>query len=82
MKTWKLFLVHLVVFVAGTIGFGLYFAYKIVALPPQATLAVIVLLPTAVVYIGGFGLLCFTSFVVLVIRAHRRVARRTRSLLV
>ena len=61
MKKLKIFLYHLFVFILGAVGLGIYFAYKISALPERDGLVGMALLPIAVVYIVGFGILCLIS---------------------
>ncbi len=61
MKKSKIFLLHALVFVAGSGAIAAYFFYTIKNLSPEAALAGIALLPVGVVYIIGFGILCLIS---------------------
>ena len=72
MSIVKIFLYHVLVFVLGFIGIALYFFLKFSALSGGAGLAVIALLPVAIVYITGFGILCFVSLIIFLLLALLR----------
>ena len=57
----KIFIYHLIAFLVGAVGIAGYFAVKISALNGAEGLAIIALLPVAVAYIIGFGILCAIS---------------------
>jgi hypothetical protein len=57
----KIFLYHLIAFLAGAVGIAGYFVLKTSVLSGAESFAVIALLPVAVVYIIGFGILCLLS---------------------
>lgn len=61
MKKRKIFLYHFLVFVAGAVALATYFTYKISHLPSEAAPAVIALVPIALIYVIGFGILCLIS---------------------
>ena len=65
-------LYHFLALIAGSAGIAAYFFYKISALPAQAGLVGVALLPVAVVYIAGFGLLCLLSLVISLLVSYMR----------
>ena len=63
---------HFLVFIAGSFGLIVYFAQKISALPGKAALAGIALIPVAVVFIAGFGILCLLSLLLWLLAMYLR----------
>ena len=57
----KIFLYHLIAFLVGAVGIAGYFVLKTSSLTGAEEFAVVALLPVAVVYIIGFGILCTIS---------------------
>lgn len=53
---------HFLAFIAGGFLIAAYFFYKISALPSEAAIAVVALIPAAAVYIIDFGIACLISF--------------------
>ena len=58
------------VFVAGACAIAIYFFYKVSKLPTEAGLVSVALLPIAIVYIVGFGILCLFSLLLWKIFSH------------
>lgn len=72
MKKGRIVLYHLLALIVGSASIAAYFFYKISALPSEAGLASVVLLPVAVVYIVGCSLLCLVSLLISLVVAYIR----------
>ncbi len=74
MSKLKIFSYHLLGFISGAVVIGMYFANKISNLPAKDAPAGIALLVVAVVYAGGFGILCLISFIFFIIKNAKKKA--------
>jgi hypothetical protein len=65
MRVLKIFLYHLLVFVFGSIGIGIYFYFKMINLAGVAGLGAIIVAPTMFfIAVLVFGVLCLISFLI------------------
>ncbi|TSC71164.1 MAG: hypothetical protein G01um101449_92 [Parcubacteria group bacterium Gr01-1014_49] len=68
----KIFFYHLITFLGGAVALAAYFFLKAQALRGAAGLAVVALLPVAIVYIIAFGIFCAISCAIWVSIFHSR----------
>jgi len=75
MKKSKIFIYHLLVFIAGSIGIVVYVFTRL----SKAGLGGAIVLPVvALVYVVGFGILCAISFAIWTLIVHFRDRRRLK----
>ena len=65
MKALKIFLYHLLVFVLGSIGLGVYFYFKMAKLAGTIGLGAIIIAPAVfLIYVYVFGIICLVSLII------------------
>lgn len=76
MKTLKIFLCHLAVFIFGSVGIVAYIFYHLSLSTGNANPGVIIAMPViAFVYIVGFGILCLVSLAIFLLVFYLRARR-------
>lgn len=71
MKNLRIFIWHLIVFIAGSIGIVVYVFIRLSSPASKAGLGGVIVMPAvALVYVVGFGILCAISLIIWLLIAH------------
>ena len=78
MKAIKIFLYHLLVFVLGSLGLGVYFYFKMAGLAGEAGLGAVIVAPVMLlIAVVVFGIACLISLAIfLVVLYFRSLAKK------
>ena len=79
MKKLKIFIWHLVVFIAGSIGIAVYVFIRLSSPVSKAGLGGIIIMPAVVlIYVVVFGILCVISLAIWLLIAYLRGRRKLK----